>query len=146
MVESNKRSLVISEEQKRQYVEEGYFIIENVLSDLQIDELREEATRFMSLQDEEMKKNKGGARDINQAGVRYFIANKHKDWDSEILERYIQSQLMAEICRATIGETAYLFHEQYVIKAGEKEPLFHGIKIRDMWVILINRTSPFGLL
>ena len=30
------------------------------------------------------------------------------------------SELMAEICRATIGDTAFLFYDQYVVKAAEK--------------------------
>jgi ectoine hydroxylase-related dioxygenase (phytanoyl-CoA dioxygenase family) len=31
---------------------------------------------------------------------------------------------MADICRATIGDTAYLFHDQYVVKGADKESAF----------------------
>ncbi len=119
------KSITITEEQKRQYREEGYFILEGVMSDQQMDDIKEEAARFMKRHDEEhAAASNRNARDINQAGLRYFIGNKHKVWGSAKLERYIYSELMAEICRATIGDTAYLFNEQYVIKAGEKGTAF----------------------
>lgn len=114
----------ITEEQKQQFVEEGYFILEGAMSQAQIDGIREEATRFMKIADAESARKAGkdpnAEKDINQAGLRYFIANKHKEWESKILTNYIYSELMEDICKATIGDTAYLFNEQFVIKAGEK--------------------------
>ena len=124
MNEPYDKPVTVSKDLRRQFREEGYFILENAMSGQQIEDLRSEAARFMQLQDEEHARHGVGPKDINQAGVRYFIGNKHKIWGSEKLERYIYSNLMAEICRATIGDTAYLFNEQYVIKAGEKGTSF----------------------
>lgn len=124
MYEPYDKPITISDDLKRQYVEEGYFILENAMSALQVENIREESARFMKIQDEIHAKQGTGERDINQAGVRYFIGNKHKEWSSEKLTRYLYSELMAEICRATLGDTAYLFNEQYVIKAGEKGTSF----------------------
>ena len=36
------------------------------------------------------------------------------------LAEYVFSPLMEEICRATIGPTAYLFYDQYVAKCAEQ--------------------------
>src|SRR5262249_56781665 len=35
------------------------------------------------------------------------------------LRRFVFGELMAEICRATIGGYAYLFNDQYVVKGAE---------------------------
>ena len=124
MQEEYDKPLTIPDALKQQYAEEGYFILENAMSDQQIADLREEAERFMRLQDEIHAREGTQERDINEAGVRYFIGNKHREWNSDKLVRYLFSGLMAEICRATVGGTAYLFNEQYVIKAGEKGTSF----------------------
>ena len=55
---------------------------------------------------------------ISHRGKRYHIAKKYDQVPS--LSEYVFSDLMAEICRATIGDTAYLFYDQYVVKAAEK--------------------------
>src|SRR2546423_12209845 len=49
---------------------------------------------------------------------RYFIANRYRE--SHRLREFIFGDLMAQICRATIGPDAYLFYEQWVVKGAEK--------------------------
>lgn len=55
---------------------------------------------------------------ISHRGQRYHIAKKYAQADR--LAEYVFSDLMAEVCRATIGEDAFLFYDQYVVKAAEK--------------------------
>ena len=55
---------------------------------------------------------------ISHRGNRYHIAKKYDR--APRLSEYVFSPLMADICRATIGETALLFYEQYVVKCAEK--------------------------
>lgn len=55
-------------------------------------------------------------RGVTRKGNRYFIARRFKELSSTPLRDFLFSRLMEEVCRATIGETAYLFHEQFVVK------------------------------
>jgi hypothetical protein len=54
---------------------------------------------------------------ISHRGKRYFITGGPRE--SEALRRFLFGDLMETICRAILGDTVYLFNEQYVVKAGE---------------------------
>ena len=58
----------------------------------------------------------------NHRGSRYFIDNCFKQQTD--LRQFLFSELMAELCRATLGDNAYLFWEQYVIKGSQKGKRF----------------------
>lgn len=107
----------ISEEQKRQYVDEGYFILPSVISAEQLDALRGECSRFIDEINAEMDAAGKTVLGINHRNKRYFIANKQSK--SALLRQFLFSDLMADVCRATIGPDAYLFVNQYVVKAAE---------------------------
>ena len=55
---------------------------------------------------------------INHRHKRYFIANCFQQEPK--LRDFLFSDLMAEVCQATLGDTAYLFWEQYVVKGAEE--------------------------
>jgi len=107
----------ITEIQRKQYREEGYMILERVISEEHLQMLRDECRLFMDNEDRRVQAS-GGKR--NPAG--YFIAQRHRD--SARLHEFIFGDLMAEICRKTLGDTAYLFWEQYLVKAAENSPAF----------------------
>jgi ectoine hydroxylase-related dioxygenase (phytanoyl-CoA dioxygenase family) len=109
--------VTITDEQKRQYVNEGYFILEAVLPQEHLEILRGEAQNFIDKIHADMDRQGKDVIGINHRNKRYFISNRYKE--SPRLREVIFSNLMAEICRATLGPTAYLFFEQYVIKAAE---------------------------
>lgn len=109
---------LVSPEQKTQYERDGFFILERVISEKHLQNLRDEAQRFVDQLDTEME-----AKGVKSIGIthyknRYFISNKFKN--SRKLREFLFSDLMADVCRATLGDEAYLFNEQYVIKAAEK--------------------------
>ena len=110
--------LRITEQQKEQYQNEGYFILERVIPEEHLEMLRDECSRFIALMDAEMDRLGVDVIGINHRSNRYFISNRHKE--SERMHEFIYSDLMAEICRATLGPDVYLFNEQYVVKAAEK--------------------------
>ncbi len=108
----------ITEAQRQQYREKGYFVLERVIPESMLQMLREECAAFISRRNAEMD-----AAGVNELGSdirdnRYFIANRYRE--SQRLPEFIFGDLMAEICRATIGPDAYLFYEQWVIKGAEK--------------------------
>lgn len=108
----------ITEQNKKDYQEKGFFVLEAAMPQEHLEMLREEADAFIEKIHAEMDRLGTDVAGINHRGKRYFISNKYKE--SARLHEFIFSDLMADICRATLGPNAYLFHEQYVIKAAEK--------------------------
>jgi hypothetical protein len=109
---------LVSPEQKAQYERDGFFILERVMTEQQLQDLREEGQRFVNWLDAEMERRGVKSLGITHYKNRYFIGGKYRE--SLKLRNFLFSDLMADICRATLGPEAYLFNEQYVIKAAEK--------------------------
>jgi ectoine hydroxylase-related dioxygenase (phytanoyl-CoA dioxygenase family) len=55
---------------------------------------------------------------LSHRGKRYFIGNRHAEAEGR-LDHFLFGDLTAEICQATIGNDAYLFAEQFVVKMAE---------------------------
>ena len=109
---------MITEAQKRQYQEEGFFVLERAFVGEMLEMLRGECAAIIAKRNAEMD-----AAGVDELGSdirdnRYFIANRYRE--SERLKEFIFGDLMAEICRATLGANAYLFYEQWVVKGAEK--------------------------
>ncbi len=107
----------ITAAQKEQYHEEGYMLLENVIPPPHLQMLRDEGQRYMDEINAEMDSKGVDVLGLSHRHKRYFIHSKFKG--NNRLASFLFSPLMAEICRATIGEEAYLFLEQYVIKMAE---------------------------
>jgi ectoine hydroxylase-related dioxygenase (phytanoyl-CoA dioxygenase family) len=107
----------ITPEQLRDYREKGFFVLDAIIPPEHLDMLREEADIFIDKMHAEMDKTGRDVIGISHRGKRYFISRRYKE--SARLHEFIFSDLMANICRATLGPNAWLFHEQYVIKAAE---------------------------
>lgn len=108
----------ITEAQKKQYQEEGYFILEKALPDEVLEKLREECDSLVKEQEAEMDRQGTDVLNLSRRNSRYFVFLAYKDRPQ--LAEFIFSELNAEICRATIGENAMLFWEQFVVKGTEK--------------------------
>ncbi len=119
---SQNSGSLISKSQQSQFARDGFFIIEAAISKQQLVNLREEAQRFVEIMDAEMDAAGETQIGISFKGNRYFIGNKFEE--SSTLRAFLFSDLMAEICRATLGENAFLFNEQFVLKAAEKGMAF----------------------
>lgn len=110
-------SSLISKSQIEQFQEEGYFILESVIPEITLNCLRETCDTLVEEMDAQLDKEETEARNITHRQKRYFISNQHKTTPQ--LRKYIFSDLMAEICRATLGNSTYLFWEQFVVKGPE---------------------------
>jgi ectoine hydroxylase-related dioxygenase (phytanoyl-CoA dioxygenase family) len=104
----------ITEDQKRQYREEGFFLLDQVIPPDQLDFLRSECNRLVEEQEEEMDRQGTDTLNLSRRNKRYFIFLAYKTHPQ--LGAFIFSDLMADLCRATIGEDAMLFWEQFVVK------------------------------
>lgn len=115
---SGLASSCITSEHVEQYREEGFFIVENAICGEHLQLLRDACDRLIELMHEEMDRLGTDHIHISHRGKRYHIAKKYDQVPH--LAEYVFSDLMADVCRATIGETAYLFYDQYVVKAAEQ--------------------------
>jgi len=111
----------ISPAQRRQFQEEGYFVLPGIVPAEQLEMMRDTCSQFIAAFDAEMDAAGVTQQGITIKGSRYFIARRYK---GTRLSEFIFSDLMADICRATIGDTAYLFWEQFVVKGPEKGAKF----------------------
>jgi ectoine hydroxylase-related dioxygenase (phytanoyl-CoA dioxygenase family) len=101
----------------RRFREDGFFVLENVVPEHDLQALRDECQRFIDERDEEMDRLGVDILDLDHRGRRYFV---HAYGRSAAIQRFLFSRVMTEIARATLGETAFLFNEQYVVKAAER--------------------------
>mgnify|MGYP002624561776 FL=1 len=108
----------ITDAHRQQFVDEGYFILERVIPDEHLEILRDSCDHLIGLMHEEMDRQGTDHIHISHRGKRYHIAKQYDQ--PPRLSEYVFSDLMADVCRATIGETAYLFYDQYVVKAAEQ--------------------------
>ncbi|MDE2748538.1 MAG: phytanoyl-CoA dioxygenase family protein [Chloroflexota bacterium] len=112
----------ISEEQIEQYQREGYFILESVIPERVVDALQDECMRIIDIYDKEMEAKGLKTLRINHYKKRYFVANRSPG--SPVMTEFLFGDLMADICRATLGDEAYLYNEQYVVKAADTDTRF----------------------
>lgn len=107
----------ITDDHKRQYRDDGYFILERAIAPAQLETLRSECQRFIDAINAEMDAAGVTVKGINHRDKRYFIANHYKE--SALLREFLFGDLMADVCRASVGDNAFLFVEQFVVKMAE---------------------------
>ena len=107
----------ITSEQARQFREEGFFVLKRTLPTGDLETLRGECQRFIDERNREMDQLGVDKLDLDRRGSRYFV---HAYAKSPAVERFLSSDLMLQIAQAALGDTIYLFNEQYVVKAAEQ--------------------------
>ena len=110
--------LHITDRQKEQYHEEGFTILESVIPEHELRMLREECDFLVEEQNREMDRLGTDELKLSRRNSRYFVFLAYKDRPQ--LGAFIFNDLNAEICRATIGDDAMLFWEQFVVKGPDK--------------------------
>jgi ectoine hydroxylase-related dioxygenase (phytanoyl-CoA dioxygenase family) len=113
---------IVTEQQKQQFKEEGNFILENCVPEEHLELLRSNCEGFVRDLDEQMDAKGVERIGISAKGKRYFANDCYKKKPE--MGRFIFSELMAQICRATLGDEAYLFNDQYVVKATDLDSSF----------------------
>lgn len=108
---------LLSGGQLERYRESGYVLLERVIPDAQLEVLRSECARVMRRIDVEIAAGNTDAHSLSRPGSRYFISQVARD--SEPLREFLLSPLMRGICRSTLGDEAYFFLDQFVVKAAD---------------------------
>jgi ectoine hydroxylase-related dioxygenase (phytanoyl-CoA dioxygenase family) len=107
----------ITSEHARRFREEGFFVLDGILSPDDLDTLCGECQGAIDERDREMDRLGVDQLDLDRRGSRYFV---HAYGKSPAVERFLSSDLMVQIAQAALGDTVYLFNEQYVVKAAEQ--------------------------
>ncbi len=110
--------MLITEQHRQQYRDEGFFVLERAVPDEHLTILRDSCALLIDLMHQEMDRQGTDHIHISHRGKRYHIAKQYDQ--PPRLSEYVFSPLMAEICKATIGDEAFLFYDQYVVKAAEQ--------------------------
>jgi ectoine hydroxylase-related dioxygenase (phytanoyl-CoA dioxygenase family) len=103
--------------QSKRFQKEGFFVLENVLPEGDLEALRAECQRFIDERDREMDRLGVDTIDLDHRGSRYFV---HAYGKSPAVERFLRSELMRQFATTALGDRVYLFNEQYVVKAAER--------------------------
>ena len=101
----------------RRFREEGSFVVERVLTTEDLATLRRECQRLVAEREAEMDRLDLDVLDLDHRGRRYFL---HGYDTSPALRRFLTSELMTQIARAALGDTVYLFNEQFVVKSADR--------------------------
>lgn len=121
-VVENKQTSLVTQDMIDQYQAEGYFIINDAIAPDDLELLRSGAQFSMDRLDAAFDEAGVDRLGINARGKRYFSNMVYQELPQ--LRRFAFGDTMAEICRAVLGPEAYLFWEQYVIKAADPDTAF----------------------
>jgi ectoine hydroxylase-related dioxygenase (phytanoyl-CoA dioxygenase family) len=103
--------------QSEQFAAEGYAVFERVLQGPILEMLREQCSLFIAREDARMDALGVDIIGITHRGRRYF-ANQCQQ-AQPALRQMLFSPIMAQVCRATLGDDAYFFFDQFVVKGPE---------------------------
>ncbi|CAN5594208.1 hypothetical protein BH23BAC4_BH23BAC4_00970 [soil metagenome] len=117
-------SELVTSEHIRAYQEQGFFILDGVIPDHELEKIRTECAELIDQQNAEMDRLGTDTLNLSRRNSRYFVFLASQERPQ--LDGFIYNDLMADICRATVGETAYLFWEQFVVKGTDKEGAAFG--------------------
>lgn len=111
------RRAVLSDAQRDEFRTRGFTVLPAAIPPADLDALRGELDRFIGEIDAEMDAAGTDVIHLNHRNKRYFVANRSAR--SEVLSSFVYGELMAALCRDTIGPDAWFFLEQYVVKFAE---------------------------
>ena len=103
--------------QAEQFARDGYAVFDRALAGPLLDLLRAECDAFVAREDRRMDAAGVDRLGLSHRGRRYFANECQREVPA--LRTMLFSRTMADICRATLGDTAYFFFDQYVVKGPE---------------------------
>jgi len=103
--------------QAEQFAAEGYAVFPGVLNGAMLEMLREQCSLFMAREDARMDALGVDTIGITHRGKRYFANQCQRAQPA--LRQMLFSPVMAEVCRATLGDDVYFFFDQFVVKGPE---------------------------
>lgn len=117
---------LLTDAHRRQFQDKGFFVLERVIPQDQIEMMRDAGAQLIRQIDE------NADREGKPRTTKYFFsvwdeppgANPVKDEARALIKPFVFGDLMAQITRALLGDTVFLSFEQFVVKAAEKGGTF----------------------
>ena len=113
---------MITEDQRFQFQQQGYVVLEKILSESVLGWLQGRCDEAVDWKASGMRSLGIEEEGINLIGKRYFVSG-YRQQNSE-LDRFLFGDVMAEISRGLLGETVYLHNEQFVVKGQDQRIRF----------------------
>ena len=104
----------ITQDNIKQFQNDGYFVLERIIEEKNLNELRVESQNALAIQTESMERAGAEKLGLTHKNKRYFLPCRHEE--SASLEHFLFGDLMIEIVRTILGRDAYLFLELFVTK------------------------------
>jgi hypothetical protein len=104
------------------FPKEGYMIVPEFLDPAELEMIRNVCDVSVAEVEREMRSKGLTKNRSNTLGKKYFINNvlkRHPELKSIVFKKKI-----AKLCKATIGDTAYLHNEQFVVKMTDTDTSF----------------------
>jgi ectoine hydroxylase-related dioxygenase (phytanoyl-CoA dioxygenase family) len=108
--------------QAEQFARDGYAVFENALAGDLLTLLRGQCDDFVAREDARMDEAGVDIIGISHRGKRYFANECQRERPQ--LRAMLFSETMADVCRSTLGDTAYFFFDQYVVKGPDQGMAF----------------------
>ena len=116
-------SVAATSAQREQFRSEGYFVVEGALDAELLDIARSACDRARSALERDLRERGENRHDnISILDSRYFLRKSRTRYPE--LRRVLFNDTTAALCRATIGDTAWLQNEQFVVKLREPTSTF----------------------
>ena len=116
-------AVTVTSAQRAQFRSEGYFVVESALDAELLDIARSACDQARAALERDMRERGENRHDnISILGSRYFLRKSRERYPE--LRRVLFNETTATLCRATIGETAWLQNEQFVVKLREPTSTF----------------------
>ena len=116
-------TVTVTSTQREQFQSEGYFVVERALDAELLGIARSVCDRARSALERDLRERGENRHDnISILGSRYFL-RKSRERRPEV-RRVLFNDTTAALCRATIGDTAWLQNEQFVVKLREPTSTF----------------------
>jgi ectoine hydroxylase-related dioxygenase (phytanoyl-CoA dioxygenase family) len=107
----------ISDEMRHQFHKRGYMVLERAIADGDLEALRAEGADVMVSIDAEIAAGRRDQHRLSVPGSRYFVSEVAMSRPR--LRHFLFSDVMRQICQATLGDRAYFFLDQFVVKAAD---------------------------
>jgi ectoine hydroxylase-related dioxygenase (phytanoyl-CoA dioxygenase family) len=114
--------MTIPAEQRMSFANNGFMILEGFLTTGEIDLVRDACDKEIERVASQMRSEGVPEDGINVLDRKYFINNARLVRPA--LLQILFSEKVADVCRATIGDAAYLHNEQFVVKMMDKATTF----------------------
>jgi ectoine hydroxylase-related dioxygenase (phytanoyl-CoA dioxygenase family) len=106
--------LRVTEQNSKQFREEGYFVLESIICDQDLSGLQVECQKYLDLQVESMERVGAETLGVSHKHKRYSLHCRHEE--SPCLEQFLFGDLLMDIVSPVLGPDAYLFLELFVMK------------------------------